>query len=67
MERVMQAHNINETFALKISDFSNYSTKVNNSKNRKISKERALEATAERAIKAAANSIQEGLEDLSLG
>lgn len=62
----MQAHNINETFALKISDFSNYSTKVN-SRNRKISKDRALEATAERAIKAAANSIQEGLEDLSLG
>ena len=66
MERVMQAHNINETFALKISDFSNYSTKVN-SRNRKISKDRALEATAERAVKAAANSIQEGLEDLSLG
>lgn len=63
MERVMQAHNINETFALKISDFSNYSTKVNNSKNKKISRE----ATAERAVKAAASSIQEGLEDQSLG
>jgi hypothetical protein len=59
MERIVHTHTINETWAIKLNDFSNYSTKYAKRKSKEKSLATVATEAAALAAKVAASSIDE--------